>query len=700
MLRRGRRFAYGAVLSWMGVWLAGCGSEDAIAPIDGGVPDAQPDGPVVDAGPLPGPCDPGELLLGDGSCEPAGVPPEACGPGFEPDGERGCAPVLPAAPCPVGTMATPGETECREVAPCGTEPWEGIPIDGTTQHVDGSYGGGGSDGSASQPWTTIQDGVDAAEPGAVIAVAAGSYGEDVWIDQTPVKIWGTCPGQVEIAGASGIFPVVYVVDAASTELHQLAITGPGYGVEIHESVDVLIDQVWIHHTGDVGLQVTAYGGDGSVDLQRSLIEQTVLSGADVWAGAELRVADSVIRDCQADEGVFGRGLSARSSFGDLTPTRLEVRRSLLERNRENTVQAFGADLLIEDTVIRDTYPIDGEQLDGSGIVVAHDLALDRLPTFELRRSTVDRNQTCGVCVIDAETTVEHVTVVDTAPQALDGRFGYGLAVGSEAPLGADRPSVTIQASTVRGSSSMGVVLAGVDAVVEGLLVQHTASEEASGMLGRGLVVQIALPTGVGCRAAIAGTRIEASHEVGLLVLGSEATLDSVVISGTEARPSDGLLGRGLIVQLSHETQALSTVTMRHSLVEDSSEVGFYAAGADVVVEDSVVRRSRRRLADEAFGDGVVASALPLGQGNALTSLRLERCLIGHNDRAGIANFGAQVVLGTSQLDCNAIALNGETYLGTPDQFEDLGSNLCGCESELTVCKSLSTGLSPPEPFGP
>ncbi|RLB63965.1 MAG: hypothetical protein DRI90_05725 [Deltaproteobacteria bacterium] len=699
MVRVVRPLLIGAAQAWAAALLLGCGGDTA-TPIDAGAPDAQPDAAMPDAGPLPGPCEPGELLLANDSCSPAGVPPELCGPGFEPDGERGCTAILPPQPCPVGAMATPGETTCRPVAPCGSAPWEGIPVDGTTQYVDGAYGGGTSNGSSSQPWTIIQKGIDAAPPGGIVAVAAGSYVENLEITQQSVQLWGTCPDQVEIVGDSETLPVIYLQDAGTTELHQVAITGAGYGVEVHASVDVLIDRVWIHHTGGPGLHSTAYGPNASVDLQRSLIEWTVSSGAEIWAGADLRVADSVIRDCQSDEDGWGRGLSASNGIGDLNPSRLEVHRSVVERSRDAAIQAFGADLLVEDSLIRDTYPADDGLVGGSAIRVAPDIDNAVAPTFTLRRSTVERNLGCSVCVLEAQSTVELSTIVDTAPQALDGRLGYGLAIGRDGPGTAARPSVTIRQSAVRASHSTGVALAGVDLVVEGLLVQDTDPEETSGSLGRGLVVQVDLVTGVESVATISGTRVEGSHEVGLLVLGSEATLDSVAISTTAAHPSEGVHGRGLIAQLSQETLDPSRVTMRHSLIEDSTEAGLFVAGAEVIVEDSVVRRTRRRPADDFFGDGVVAVVLPSTEGTAPTSLRLERCWIGQNDRAGIASFGAPTIIGATQFDCNAIALNGENHAGASYAFSDLGSNLCGCEQEVTVCQVLSTGLSPPEPLGP
>src|SRR5262245_34907462 len=68
-------------------------------------------------------CEAGELALEGGGCQPAGIPPDSCGQGFQSDGRGGCIGILPAAPCPPGLLAVPGDAECRPVAPCGNGSW-------------------------------------------------------------------------------------------------------------------------------------------------------------------------------------------------------------------------------------------------------------------------------------------------------------------------------------------------------------------------------------------------------------------------------------------------------------------------------------------------------------------------------------------------------------------------------------------------
>src|SRR5262245_47679263 len=93
-------------------------------------------------------CEPLELALPDGRCVRPGMTPEDCLEGFAHDGEYACLPVLPGEPCPEGQMAVPGEAACRPVMACSEGKWGDIAIEPTTEHVDGSYTGLDSDGSA------------------------------------------------------------------------------------------------------------------------------------------------------------------------------------------------------------------------------------------------------------------------------------------------------------------------------------------------------------------------------------------------------------------------------------------------------------------------------------------------------------------------------------------------------------------------
>ena len=83
------------------------------------------------------------------------------------------------------------------------------------------------------PYPTIQQAVDAASAGTIVAIAAGTYVEDVAIDGTPVALWGRCPELVEIVGSAND-RAVGSWSAPGAEVHQVAVTGPQLGIEVVE----------------------------------------------------------------------------------------------------------------------------------------------------------------------------------------------------------------------------------------------------------------------------------------------------------------------------------------------------------------------------------------------------------------------------------------------------------------------------------
>ncbi|MBW2524772.1 MAG: hypothetical protein JRI23_11380, partial [Deltaproteobacteria bacterium] len=239
-----------ATISWM-LATAACGSE-----------------PPADE-PPPGGCEGGQLSLVEEECVPVGAAPASCAAGFVFDA-GGCEPVLPPASCPPGQLAVPGETECRLVAPCGEGTWGDIPVDETTHFVDRSYTGGASNGTAEQPWTGINDAVEAAPPGALVAIAAGRYQEDLYVLKS-LRFWGRCPELVEIAGA-GVEVGALDIRGPDSEVHTLAITGPGVGYVQTTATGVLVDRVWIHDTGSRGVTLQDDFGAPTTEFRGSLIE--------------------------------------------------------------------------------------------------------------------------------------------------------------------------------------------------------------------------------------------------------------------------------------------------------------------------------------------------------------------------------------------------------------------------------------------
>ncbi|MBW2458411.1 MAG: hypothetical protein JRI68_28170 [Deltaproteobacteria bacterium] len=704
--------------------------------------------PPPDAGPQEWPCEAGELELEDGTCLPAGVPDGACGQGFASDGEGGCVAILPEQPCGPGTFAIPGETACHEVAPCGSGTYGDIPVDGTTQHVDGSYTGGDEDGTASKPWLTIQAGIDAAEPNAIVAVAAGSYTENLVIQSTPVRLWGKCPAEVEIVGDGNNGAVVFVHDgsASGSELRDLAVTGGSTAVLVDGATDVVVDRIWVHDPTWIGIYAHHTNAPTSVTVSRSLVEGAVSHGG-YALGATVTLTESVIRDTEPDgDGHNGAGIYAFMDESDMTPASLQITRSVLKGNNDYAVRVLGSTATIEDTLIRDTAPLasDGER--GEGVHIQESPTVATAGDALLRGVVIEDSHRCGLCAFNADIDMERVVVRDVAkPPAAD--YAIPMLMGVDGAIPNFRPSISIRSSTVERGTFMGVGVVSVDAVLEGLIVrdmegdeiwgmgrgvsiesdpaimQHAiatvrglvvervsgfgfvaigaevtvesaavrdvAAETVSQMFGRGIGFELEQFSGVPTIGKLSHAVVERATEGGITVVGSEVEIDSVIVRDTQPRPIDGGLGRGVLIQLSMETERRSTASVAWSLVERSHEVGIMVLASDAQISHTIVRASGTMDEAALFGDGIVVYAP--------TDLQWRRypASAETTKRAGVSSFAADVSMGGMWIDCNTIDINGEMIQYYPFDFTNTGGNRCGCGDETWPCQVLSSNLSPP-----
>jgi hypothetical protein len=580
-------------------------------------------------------CPAGTLGLEDGSCQPAGVPPELCAEGFVHDGDAACEPILPAAPCPKGQMAIPGESECHPVMACGTGTWGDIPVDGATIYVDASYVGGSSDGSQQRPWTTISEAVGVAAPGALVAVAAGSYVEDVVVAKR-IRLHGVCPGEVEVVGtAAGLAALEIRSGASASELRGLAITGERIGVLASGVEDVVLEHLWVH--------------------------------------------DALVR-----------GVNIESSLG---ATSVTLRSSLVEDNSTFGVRVAGSELTFDGLVVRGTLPRASDQQYGNGIAVQSDPNTGAPSSAHGERSVVEANRDSGVVVSGSQATLEGLVVRGTLPRATDETFGVGIHVLPEPNDGAPA-SVHVGSSLVAENRLVGVLVLGSEAILEGVVVRDTLPQASDQWFGRGIGIE-SDATGAPARAQVLSSSVENNHDVGVLVFASEATLDGVVVSGTLPRASDQFGGTGIAVQVSL-AGAASTGLVRRSRVADNHAFGLFVAGSQATVEATLVRGTQLQVLDGVFGDGLVVATfivdgVPLPADAIVTTSRAEA-----NARAGLAAFGAHVALGGSALACNAFELDGENAVDLPNAFDNLGGNGCGCPAPTGECVARSSGLAPPE----
>lgn len=563
----------------------GCGDDAPSDPGSGGAGDGGGGGGVAA-------CGEGEIEVAPGQCTfPAGIAPDRCAEGFEPTGDDSCAPVLPVETCPPGQMAVPGDATCRAVAPCGDAPYAGIPVEATTEHVDQAYGGGASDGSAAAPWTTIQAAVDAAVPGAIVAIAAGAYVEDVVIQGKAVRLWGRCPDLVEIVGSLPMQGAVRVFPGVSgAEVRSLAIRGAGVGVAYSGAADLWLDQVWIHDTASRGIGIVPYPASPStLTVSRSLVESTVDVGILVTESAAIDA--SVIRGTSPDP-VFAGGFGVMVQGGGL----LALSRSVVEDNLEFGVYALGAGATVAGSVVRRTSPQPTSGAYGVGILAAIGGAVRS--TLQVEGSLVTDSAALGIGVVDSDVTLGTTVVRATA-----------LSSGLEA-RGA---TVSLTEAVFEDNPVAGVRVIDADADLAGILVRRS--------LGYGVLAQ---RSSVGLRSS----RVEDNRVSAVFLLESQGELDQVSLEATTPDPAFGGGGDGLTIQSTSAAPAGASVG--RSRITQSARAGISSFGATVQLSEVELRCNAIDLNGESEYGSVVSqpfSFVELGEVDCGCEGAEQACLV-------------------------------------------------------------------------
>ena len=471
--------------------------------------------------PPPGACAAGELEQESG-CVPAGVPADACASGFESDGRAGCRPILPAQPCPFGKIAQLGETACRPVADCGQAPWGNIPTDGTTEHVDQSYAGGDSDGTAAKPWTTIQAAVSAAQPNAIVAIAAGSYTEDIDTAGHAVKIWGRCPDLVEVVGQSQAGAINLEGGAANSEVRGLAVRGPQSGIVVSGALDTRIEDVWVHHAGKAGIVSISVFGQSSATIANCLIEQVVDYGIFV-IGTPATIEGVVVRDVfPLADGTRGHGIGMDIDEEPGTRAVVTIGQSIVERAAGWGILTARSDSTLSGVLVRDPAPVAGSALGGICLVSYAVNTVGERATTAVSGSVLERCLLSSMIISGSDLEMDTTVVRDTAPQNGTSLYGMGMFIQQDVDT-LEPSSAVIRGSLVERSYGTGIYLRDSQATFEGVLARETAIQLGGNELGDGLIVDAS--TGP-ASAIVNGSRFEANSRAGLAMVGAHLSLSS------------------------------------------------------------------------------------------------------------------------------------------------------------------------------
>jgi len=374
--------------------------------------------------------------------------------------------------CDTGHLDDDGE--CVPAA-CGTGRWGSLDTDEGTVYVDIAAAENG-DGSEAAPFTSIQEGLDAAGDvdGGMVAVAAGSYPETLELGRghDGIRLAGRCSELVIIDASVG---------SGNT---------PGIDVSLSSS-EVEVSGVTVGGSRYVGV----WFGSGTMTIRDSLVVGSEDAGV-VAIQAGINATALTMEGCQV-RGNTSVGVVAYDS---------------------------GTSVILRETAIEDTQPIESGE-DGVGLEVYDGASLDA------EGCEVRGNSAVGLLAHGSDTSVSllETAIEDTRPD-VNGRYGYGIEVWGGT-------SLAMEACEVAGNTGIGLLAydSGTTvALYESVIEDTQPNERADG--GHGIQVsEGASLHAEACQVrGSAGTGVAAGHSGTTVTLLETAIEDTRPIENAEA----------------------------------------------------------------------------------------------------------------------------------------------------------------------
>ncbi len=320
--------------------------------------------------------------------------------------------------------------------------------------------------------------------------------------------------------------------------------------------------------------------------------------------------------------------------------------------------------------------------------------------LELRDSFVQQSTLAGVALQGGEVALSRSIVSDSAGYGvliLGGRATVAdtRVSGSGAAGIACAGTLQLRTSLLTKNVGVSVSLESAEASIDATAILDSLPL-ADGTLGTGVLVTLG-EAGTPTHLTLTRTRVRGAHGAGLALFSSEAELADAEFGSVLAEKATNNGGLAVLARTHSTTKRPAKLVMRRSRVRDATTAGIGIIGGDATLEGVFVSGSRPSPVG-GFGDGVVASASGFGAARRPATVTLSGSLIEANPRAGIAVFGGELTLTGSLLKCNGIDLDVESFYGegrtpAPVALRDGGANICGC-SAWTACAASSTGLAP------
>lgn len=594
------------------------------------------------------PCAPGtRRAIGQAACVPVGV--TKCGTGFERDRSGwGCNPILPGTTCKGMTREKIGQALCVPIGDCAAP----FPPKEATHFVDPR---GAVDATH---FKTMKDALAAAPAKAVIAVAEGTYDEQI-VPTVPVTIVGVCPEKTVFATSTieGIGLFVNKVDGVTVK--NLTIRGFGGGASAYDST-VTLEDVLLDKNFTAGA-ITSNAGS-KLRIVRSVVRGTrarandgTTYGVAAQRAAVLEMVDSAI----VDNEMMNVSVYRDAAKGTLDHV---VIRDGLARTAGGNMGKLGVGIYSSDS--GETAVVESAIIDhvGGGAVAARGGgAPGKLTVSGSSIRGVLRNGADTARGVEAgngsHVTIEETTISGSEEHELLATSGATLEAKNVTTRGNVNNLPSLRSGTGLLASDKGIAKAKDCAFVapfqNGVQAQLGGTIELDGAVVRDVVKGQALEAGRGnlgfgiiarsqSTLKVSRTWIHRASAVAVLSGGqSRVSLFETLVTDTQS--NGGVGGRGMSLE------EASVATVERSAFLGNIEVGLVAMEASTLaMTDSTVDGTRFDR-DERFGIG----ALVFG-GSTVT---LDRTTLRASQGIGLAVDSAAVNVKAGFLARNAVAVH-------------------------------------------
>ncbi|MGZ3419113.1 MAG: hypothetical protein ACXVEE_14675 [Polyangiales bacterium] len=205
------------------------------------------------------------------------------------------------------------------------------------------------------------------------------------------------------------------------------------------------------------------------------------------------------------------------------------------------------------------------------------------------------NSDVGVVAIDAVVELNDVWIHDLTAD--------GVYV--QVPSG--ESNVTLRHSLVERVHDTGFGVYGATGLVERSVIRDVGAAEGTDARGLGVAAESNAGRKKPAKITVRNSLIERCHESGVMIAGSEGTVEATLVRDIDAMVSDNVFGTGISVILDKRIKRPATAELRDLVITNTVLAGIYVENSSAKISGTTVTDIRPSPSDKKLGSGVVAS---------------------------------------------------------------------------------------------